>query len=848
VKTSLLKNRRFLSTLCAALLVLPLLTTAAAEGQLKKKQWKLVQTLPAKYQQWIAEVELALAQEEFEAFMALEKDYQRDAFIKRFWQVRDPYPETARNEARDRWYEMIEFANNNFGGVGDERGRFLMLNGPPTGRLEVRCQRLQPTEIWFYDGSWKVGFQFYLIFYRPGSVGNFRLWYPQDGMDELFNTFSATASGEISLEDLRNFCENGDAIIKAISWVRGQGQEFGSIIGRIDRPPPPPKGEWIATFAAYSTELDEDAETFEADLALDFPGRKQTRTVVQGVLKVPLDQATPADLGGYKSYNFLVNGEIIRDGELFESFRYRFDFPVAEVTGTELPMVFQRILRPGPYSMVVRFEDLNSGSFYREQLDLEVPKLEKDVPPPPPEDPETARLLAEANAAITSGETTIQLVEPHGQLQTGLMRVETLTTGPGFDKVSFFIDGKPVLTKKRPPYSVELDLGSLPRTQALRVVGYDADGNELASDEVTLNSGGNRFAVRLLEPRKGKTYRQSLQAIVEVSSPDTKAIERVELYLNETLKATLYQPPFEQPIVLPEGDALAYVRAVAYLTDGASTEDLVFVNAPDYLEEVDVQFVELYTSVLDRGGRPVQGLTEEAFTVLEDGASQSIIRFDQVKDRSFHAGILMDVSASMDDSLDTARQAAVGFYQKALTPKDRAAMITFNDRPHLAVKFTNEIEVLAGGLAGLKAERGTSLYDSLIFGLYYFNGIRGQKALLVLSDGKDESSRFSYEDTLEYARRAGVTIYAIGLKEAAKDSGARRKLSKLSEVTGGRSFFVSSPSELDSVYATIQEELRSQYLIAYQSSNTTGATDFREVDLKVDRSGVDVKTLSGYYP
>ena len=570
--------------------------------------------------------------------------------------------------------------------------------------------------------------------------------------------------------------------------------------------------------------------------------------MVQGVLKVPLDQATPADLGGHKSYNFLVNGEVIREGELFESFRYKFDFPLAEVTGTHLPMVFQRILRPGSYSLVLRFEDLNSGRFYREQLEVEVPKLDKDAPAPPPEDPETARLLAEANAAITSGETTIQLVEPHGQLQTGMMRIETLTTGEGFDKVSFFLDDKLVLTKRRPPYSVELDLGSLPRTQSLRAVGYDATGEELASDEVILNSGGNRFAVRLLEPRKGKTYRRSLQAQADVSSPESKAVERVEFYLNETLVATLYQPPYEQPIVLPEGDALAYVRAVAYLTDGASTEDLVFVNAPDYLEEVDVQFVELYTSVLDRGGRPVQGLVQEDFTVFEDGAEQTILRFDQVKDRSFHASILMDVSASMDDSLDTARQAALGFFQKALTPKDRAAMITFNDRPHLAVKFTNEVKILAGGLAGLKAERGTALYDSLIFALYYFNGIRGQKALLVLSDGKDESSRFSHEDTLEYARRAGVTIYTIGLKEAAKDSGSRRKLAKLSEVTGGRSFFVNDSSELDAIYATIQEELRSQYLIAYQSSNTGGSTDFREVDLKVDRSGVEVKTLSGYYP
>ena len=109
-------------------------------------------------------------------------------------------------------------------------------------------------------------------------------------------------------------------------------------------------------------------------------------------------------------------------------------------------------------------------------------------------------------------------------------------------------------------------------------------------------------------------------------------------------------------------------------------------------------------------------------------------------------------------------------------------MITFNDRPNLAVKFTNDLDELAGGLAGLKAERGTALYDSLVFSLYYFNGIKGQRALLLLSDGKDEGSRFSFEETLEYARRAGVTIYTIGLG----DDAAHKKLAKLAEETGGR--------------------------------------------------------------
>jgi Ca-activated chloride channel family protein len=321
-------------------------------------------------------------------------------------------------------------------------------------------------------------------------------------------------------------------------------------------------------------------------------------------------------------------------------------------------------------------------------------------------------------------------------------------------------------------------------------------------------------------------------------------VERVEVYLNETRVATLYQPPFTQAVILPKDQSLAYVRAVAYLSDGNTTEDLVFVNAPDYLEELDVDFVELYTAVTDRQGRPVEGLTAKDFKVEEDGVPQTIARFERVTDLPIHAAVALDVSASMEDSLDQARAAALQFLETSVRPKDRAALITFNDRPYLAVKFTKDVNALASGLAGVKAERGTALYDTIVFTLFYFNGVKGQRAILLLSDGKDEGSRFSWEEALDYARRAGVAIYPIGLGPQVE----KPKLKKLAEETGGRAFFLDDASGLAPVYAAIEEELRSKYLIAYQSTNTGGGDTFRTVELKVAKPGVEVKTMRGYYP
>jgi Ca-activated chloride channel family protein len=290
------------------------------------------------------------------------------------------------------------------------------------------------------------------------------------------------------------------------------------------------------------------------------------------------------------------------------------------------------------------------------------------------------------------------------------------------------------------------------------------------------------------------------------------------------------------------------VRAVAYQPDGNFIEDTVFVNAPDYMENLDVQFVELYIAVLDKENRPVLGLHKNDFTIFEDGTLQEPRRFDRVSNLPIHAAILLDVSASMEERLETAQRAALAFFEEAVTPKDRAALMTFNDHPNLAVKFTNELPNLAGGLAGLKAERGTALYDSVVFSLYYFNGIKGQRALIILSDGKDEHSRFTYEDTLEYARRAGVAIYAIGLGLNRKHGDAKKKLNRLAEETGGRGFFIEGPDQLATIYESIQQELRSRYYLAYQSTNTAEDEEFRTIEVEISGSGLEAKTLRGYYP
>src|SRR5262249_19412717 len=400
---------------------------------------------------------------------------------------------------------------------------------------------------------------------------------------------------------------------------------------------------------------------------------------------------------------------------LHDSFRYRFDLPVpgpGEKAGEALPLVFERTLRPGDYTLVVRLEDLAGKRNFREARPLPVPEVAAGAPAGRPE-------VAAAWGAARQEPLAppLPLVPPPGDTAIGGVRIEARAESPAIRKVAFVLDGKPLLTKANPPYSVDLALGPLPTPHTVRAVGLDAAGKEVAVDELTLNSAPQRFAVHLRDPRRGERHEragESLRGRAEVQAPDGQTLERLEVLLDERRVATLYQAPFSASLLLPS-PVPRYVRAVAYLADGSTAEDLVLLNAPGYQENVDVPLVEVYAAVKDGAGRPVLDLQPADFQVLDGGLPQQVVRWERVTDLPVSVALLLDTSASMVKSLPEAQRAALGFLRSTVSPRDRAALIPFSESPRLLVKLTNDLPALAGALAGLQAERGTVLWDSLVF-------------------------------------------------------------------------------------------------------------------------------------
>jgi GWxTD domain-containing protein len=339
---------------------------AAEAGEKEKKSDKpkkmsrkeikaAIEKLPGKYQTWLEEVDPLITEEERASFLELEKDYQRDAFIKRFWEVRDTYKGSSRNEFYDRYQIRLSEARSAFDNdLKDARARILLLNGPPTVAFRPRCTVLVPLEAWYYRASDRLNFEFVVVFYRRWGAGPFMIWQPAEGLNVLFqdaNAASAAPGRSRNLGAVVEGCIDGDKIAAAINWVSRQGLGYNSIQARFEGTPDGPGGEWIATFDSYSTDIPPDAPLLPATVDVAFPGRHQNRTVLQGVVAVPASAAGQIQLGEHRSNNFVLTGEILQGKELFDSFRYKFDFPVGQEQTAEgnLPLIFQRYLRPGDY-------------------------------------------------------------------------------------------------------------------------------------------------------------------------------------------------------------------------------------------------------------------------------------------------------------------------------------------------------------------------------------------------------------------------------------------------------------------------------------------------------------------
>ncbi len=468
---------------------------------------------------------------------------------------------------------------------------------------------------------------------------------------------------------------------------------------------------------------------------------------------------------------------------------------------------------------------------------------------------ESSRLRSDTGPSIATrarlhAKTSLALVPPETEIVVGEYRANVRVGGRDIVAVRFLVDGKPQTTQSRSRPWAMLRLARYPTQQVIRVEGLNGEGQVVASDELVLNQQSGELRVRIEEPPPGVGVSGAAQARAAVVVPKGRQVASVVFRVGEDVQAELVRPPWQTEISVPEGaneTEPAYLAVTATLDNGDSAEDVRFLGTSILTDHVDVDLVELYTTVIDKANRPVPGLQEEDFAVFEDGLRQDVARFELVRDLPLTLGVAIDTSASMKGVMEETKRAAAQFLATLMKPKDTSFAVAFASRPHLLMGQTSDVAAVVDTIRSLRTTGRTALHDALMTSLYYFRGVTGRRALVLLSDGEDTSSSAEYRDVLEYARHSEVMIYAIGLGIGSTQPLLREKLEEIATATGGRAFFIAAARDLAPVYRQIDRELRSQYLLAYNSNQERAGDDFRQVEVRVTGNR-RARTISGYYP
>jgi Ca-activated chloride channel family protein len=278
---------------------------------------------------------------------------------------------------------------------------------------------------------------------------------------------------------------------------------------------------------------------------------------------------------------------------------------------------------------------------------------------------------------------------------------------------------------------------------------------------------------------------------------------------------------------------------------------------PGQVLRTDVDLALVNVTITDPYNRLVTGLDQDNFRVFEDNVEQEVATFSS-EDVPISIGVIFDFSGSMANKISKAREAALQFFKTA-NPQDEFFLVSFNERAELTSSFTNSVEDLQSRMMLTVPKGRTALLDAIYLGLSQMRGAHNAKrALLILSDGGDNHSRYNESDIKRLVREADTQLYAIGIFEpqgyrsrTPEELNGPSLLSEITELTGGRVFAVENLNELPDIASKIGMELRNQYVLGYKPSNRVHDARWRKIKVKLRAPKglppLSVYAKTGYY-
>jgi Ca-activated chloride channel homolog len=355
------------------------------------------------------------------------------------------------------------------------------------------------------------------------------------------------------------------------------------------------------------------------------------------------------------------------------------------------------------------------------------------------------------------------------------------------------------------------------------------------------------FSIRITNPQRDDFRFGRSQIDAEVAAADPAMVQKVEFYVDDRLVFIDTEAPYQCFFDFGTEPRSWVIRAVAYHREGVTVADTVILRRVALNYSVVVNRVILYATARERGGDHtiVENLRKDDLVLEEDGARQQILDF-YTETRPVTLAVILDSSGSMQPSMDKVHAAASRFVE-TLGGDDRALVIDFDDKVYLLQDLTADKSLLRLAINSTTALGNTALYDALYASYRKLKAIDGRKAIILLTDGEDTSSKFSFKRVLDQAKISDVIIYSIGLGTNMLDVDLRKVLRSLSEETGGRAYFPDKVEQLEEVYGQIAAELKNQYYIAYEPTNDNWDGRWRKIRLNAPGRDAEIRTRTGYY-
>ena len=421
---------------------------------------------------------------------------------------------------------------------------------------------------------------------------------------------------------------------------------------------------------------------------------------------------------------------------------------------------------------------------------------------------------------------------------TGIVNI---VVRPGFDnaKVTVAFDGQKLAEGLLAPHHLTVDFG--PAAVQHKITVTATRGKQKAQWTEIINRG---YLPLTLKVKPVGDAGSTFEAIV--TAPKEDPVEMVQLWHNGQVVTTVTEAPFRFDV--PAGMlASGFVQVTARTKSGEEAADFWSAAGSVHSEELQVRTVPIFVSVVDRDGHTRTDIDRAKFRIMDEKAEGKIIEFGKAFDQPISIALLLDASASMTYSMQHASKAAMDFVESALKDGDRCSVTAIHEVPRRKQPLTSDRAAVAAALKGINPSGSTALYDAVASAIRELREEKNRRAIVVLSDGTDTTSTWSYEELQKLAAEAAIPIYFIVYEGGEGDMA--RQLDQLRYLAGETGGFVATATQqnLLAKYTEIENDLRAQFAILYQVSDFSKSNQYRRIHVMIDSPKLTARTIKGYF-